>query len=384
MTSQIINLSFPEAFEYGAKKYGLLKGNDKFFSYAFELRDVPRNFIRGTLPEKVYLSAKSSGLCDLLLICNIDESVRLYDSLFLNYDEKNNFLQVVKNFIDYDNKVMKIGGETFNMSGAYVMGILNVTPDSFSDGGKFFNPESALARAEEMILNGADIIDIGGESTRPGSDPVAADEEIKRTVPVIRGILEKHPKAVISIDTTKAETARAALENGAKIVNDVSGGTFEPEIFDAAKEYNAAMIIMHIKGIPKSMQKNIAYNDLVTEVYDFLSAQSEIARGKGIENIIIDPGIGFGKTAANNLELLKRLEEFKGIAPILIGVSRKSFIGKALDLGVDERDFPTAIAESVAIRNGARFIRTHNVANGVKTKNLLNFINNPQAAINYV
>lgn len=386
MITQILNISFPQTYVYCLNKYGLKREEERFYPYAFEIRKVPRNIIRGTLPEKVYLSSKNSELCDLLWNMDIGDSLHIFDSLFSNIDEieRNKYFQVVKNFIDYDNKIIKVGDKAFNLSGVYVMGILNVTPDSFSDGGKYFNPDSAFLRAEEMILNGADIIDIGGESTRPGSEPVSAAEEIKRTVPVIERIIAKYPEAIISIDTTKSETAGAAMESGARIVNDVSGGTFDPEILVTAKKYGAAVILMHIKGVPKSMQQNISYDDVTSEVYDFLFTRTEAAREKGIENIIIDPGIGFGKTTSNNLELIKRLEEFKSIAPILIGVSRKSFLGKILNLGIDERDFPTAIAESVAIRNGARFIRTHNVSNGVILKKLLNYINNPQSAINYV
>ncbi|KAB2843340.1 MAG: dihydropteroate synthase, partial [Melioribacteraceae bacterium] len=202
-------------------------------------------------------------------------------------------------------------------------------------------------------------------------------------IPVIEKIIEQKPEAVISIDTTKSLVAKEALNAGAKIVNDISGGTFDKNILRIVSDFNAAFVIMHIKGTPKSMQQNPYYDDVVSEVYDYLSERVEEADKAGIKNIFIDPGIGFGKRIQDNYELLKRLDEFKSIGyPILIGLSRKSFIGKTLSKNVDERDNPTAIAETIAVKNGARIVRTHNVKNAVEAKKIINFVNNPEQFIN--
>jgi len=243
-----------------------------------------------------------------------------------------------------------------------IMGILNVTPDSFSDGGKYFTIAEAVNYALQMIDEGADIIDIGGESTRPGSQPVAVGDEIKRTIPVIKKILQLRKETIISIDTTKSETAMQALDYGACIINDISGLTFDARMIDIAKQFNAGVVIMHINGSPATMQDNPHYVDVVSEVYEFLRKQTAAAITQGIEKIIIDPGIGFGKRVEDNFELIKRIEEFNTIGkPVMIGLSRKSFIGKELNLNIDERDVATVILETAAVVKSAKIIRTHNV-----------------------
>jgi dihydropteroate synthase len=255
------------------------------------------------------------------------------------------------------------------------MGILNVTPDSFSDGGKYFSTDKAVNNALKMIDEGADIIDIGGESSRPGSNKVGEVEELNRVIPVISEIIKQHPNTTISIDTTKANVAREAVRCGATIVNDISGGTFEPKIFDVVKEFKATIIIMHIKGTPKSMQENPNYDEVVSEVYDYLAAQTRIAEGKGIDKIFIDPGIGFGKRVEDNLSLIERMEDFRSLGfPILIGLSRKSFIGNILNLSVEDRDDITNALNSFVISKGARIIRTHNVKQAVQTCKMFNGI----------
>ena len=269
----------------------------------------------------------------------------------------------------------KIGKRIFDFKFAYVMGILNVTTDSFSDGGNYFDKNKAFGHAIEMLGSGADIIDIGGESTRPGSEPISEEEELNRVIPVIKEILKLKPEAILSIDTTKANVAEEALRNGALIVNDISGGTFDPQIFEVISKYNASMIIMHIKGKPKSMQLSPEYSDVVSEVYEYLLKQSSFAADHGIENIIVDPGIGFGKRLQDNLRLINRLEEFQSLDfPILIGLSRKSFIGNILNLSVDERDNPSNSMNMFALTKGARIIRTHNVKQGIQTCKLFNEI----------
>jgi dihydropteroate synthase len=252
------------------------------------------------------------------------------------------------------------------------MGILNVTPDSFSDGGKYFKKSDAVKRALNMLDEGTDIIDIGGESTRPGSDPVSVEEELNRVIPVIEELMKVKPVAVLSVDTTKSEVARKALKSGAKIINDISGLTFDPELASAAGEFDAALVIMHIKGTPKTMQVNPNYNDIIEEIYEFLYHQVNIAVKSGVKKIFIDPGIGFGKNVEDNLILLNKLGDFKSLGyPILIGVSRKSFLGKIFDLEITERDTITAIAETIAIKNGARIIRTHNIKNAANIRKLI-------------
>ncbi len=245
----------------------------------------------------------------------------------------------------------------------YVMGVLNVTPDSFSDGGKFINTKAAVAQAKQMLADGADIIDIGGESTRPGSDPVTADEEIERVVPVIEQLI-KGTKALISIDTTKAQVAETAIKAGAAMINDISGLRSDQNMARVAAQANVPVCLMHIKGQPKNMQQNPEYSDVMEEVVNYLLEGLEIAQKAGIllEKLIVDPGIGFGKTVEHNLEILKRLRELKALGrPVLVGTSRKSFIGQVLDLPVDQRLEGTAATVALSIVNGADIIRVHDV-----------------------
>ena len=252
------------------------------------------------------------------------------------------------------------------------MGIVNVTPDSFSDGGNYYRTDEAVKHGLLLASQGADIIDIGGESTRPGADPVSVAEELSRTIPVIKALLQKRKDLLISIDTTKSEVAEAALTAGAVIVNDVSGGRFDEKIFKVAAVYNAGFVIMHMKGTPHSMQQNPSYKNVIKDIYNFLEKQVTIAQKYRVKKIFIDPGIGFGKTVEHNYKILSHLDEFKKLGyPLLIGLSRKSFLGKSLGLTIDEIDVPTAIMEAVAISNGASVIRTHNMELGSLTKKLL-------------
>lgn len=261
-----------------------------------------------------------------------------------------------------DFMVYRFGGREFDFSRrTYIMGILNVTPDSFSDGGKYFTVDSAVAHAMKMIEEGADIIDVGGESTRPGSEPVPLEEELRRVIPVIKEIV-KRTDVPVSIDTYKSEVARQALDNGAVIVNDISGLRFDEKMAEIIARYNASVVIMHIKGTPKTMQQNPHYDDVISEIYSYLSDGIAKAQSAGIEQIIIDPGIGFGKRLNDNLEIIRRLREFKSLGyPILIGVSRKSFIGNVLNLPVEERVEGTAGAVAISVWNGANIVRVHDV-----------------------
>lgn len=245
-----------------------------------------------------------------------------------------------------------------------LMGILNVTPDSFSDGGQFQLVENAVARALQMEADGADIIDIGGESTRPGAEPVMLEEELRRTIPVIRELATR-VRAPISIDTTKAEVARQALEAGAEIVNDISGLTFDPEMLEVCRLHDAGICLMHIQGTPQTMQQNPTYVDVVQEVIDFLQQQVDRCLMAGIlpERMCVDPGIGFGKTAEHNLQLLKSVSRLQRDLrrPVLIGHSRKRFLSKILGRSVDERESGT-IGVSIALaEQGVDILRIHDV-----------------------
>lgn len=260
---------------------------------------------------------------------------------------------------------MKIRETKFNWgSKTYLMGILNITPDSFSDGGQFNNLESALTQAQKMVENGADILDIGGQSTRPGAEEISLEQELSRVIPIIKKLREQL-KIPISIDTTKAEVAEAAIQVGADIINDISGGTFDELMLPTAAKLNVPIILMHIRGTPETMQNLTEYEDLIGEILQFFITQIQIAIDCGIDpnNIIIDPGIGFAKNYRQNLELIQRLAEFKHLnLPILVGVSRKSFIGKILDRSnPQERVWGTAAACCSAIATGADILRVHDI-----------------------
>lgn len=243
------------------------------------------------------------------------------------------------------------------------MGVVNVTPDSFYDGGFYFDPARAIERGLVLAAEGADIIDIGGESTRPGSDPVPADEERKRVLSVISALKEK-TAALISIDTTKAEVAEAAIAAGASIVNDISAGRFDPQMFPFVSGSGAGLILMHMKGTPKSMQINPYYEDVLAEVKAFLQERMEAAESFGIqrERLIVDPGIGFGKRLEDNLAILNNLNALADLGrPVLAGISRKSFIGKILNLDPSERLEGTIAAAVVAVLRGASLLRVHDI-----------------------
>ena len=271
--------------------------------------------------------------------------------------------ECIKNY-DRTPEPVKIGSRTFDFSRrTYIMGVLNVTPDSFSDAGLFNDPAAAVERARLMAEEGADIIDIGGESTRPGAAFVSAEEEIRRVVPVIKK-LARDRRMVISIDTRKAKVARAALSAGADMINDVSGLRYDKKMARVAADHKVPVCLMHMKGTPKTMQQKPAYNDLMGEMIGSLSAGIAIAINAGIllEKIIVDPGLGFGKTTVHNLEIVSRLRELKVLGrPILIGPSRKSMIGRVLGLPAGARVEGTAAVVAVAVRNGANLVRVHDV-----------------------
>lgn len=245
----------------------------------------------------------------------------------------------------------------------HVMGILNVTPDSFSDGGKYFKPDFAIQQVKTMLAEGADIIDIGGESTRPGAKDVSVEDELDRVLPVIKAIRE-FSDCLISIDTSKAAVMRKAVSAGANIINDVRA-LQEEQALEAVAELNVPVCLMHMQGEPRSMQTEPVYSDVVSEVKSFLQSRIKACVNAGIkkENIIIDPGFGFGKSLEHNLTLFKALGEFVNMKyPVLVGVSRKSMIGKILnDAGVDDRVYASAVMAALAVQHGVQMLRVHDV-----------------------
>jgi len=256
-------------------------------------------------------------------------------------------------------KEWKLKRHIINFNKPLIMGIVNVTPDSFFDGNKYASTSAALKHAKELIRQGADIIDIGGESSRPGSERVSEEEELKRILPVINAL--KNSKVPVSVDTYKPRVADACLKAGAQIINDISGFK-NPEMIKVVKKHNAAVIVMHMQGTPKNMQKNPVYTDVVREVFEYLEDTVINANNFGITKIAVDPGIGFGKTLEHNLSLIKNLAEFRALGcPILLGASRKSFIGKISNVEIDKRLPGTIATNSYALLNGANILRVHDV-----------------------
>jgi dihydropteroate synthase len=245
-----------------------------------------------------------------------------------------------------------------------IQGVLNVTPDSFSDGGLFFQKEKAVSQGENLAAQGADLVDIGGESTRPYSDPVSSEEEIQRIVPIIRDLVKRIP-IPISVDTYKSDVAKAALDAGASLVNDISALRFDSRLARVIAEYQVPVILMHMQGTPRDMQKKPQYHHLLGDIYQFFAERIDWARNQGIprEHIFIDPGIGFGKTFSQNLSLIKRLDFFQDLdQPIVLGTSRKAFIGHLTGQDPLNRDWGTAATLVVGARQGAHVVRVHNVA----------------------
>ena len=279
-----------------------------------------------------------------------------------------------------DNFSYHIGKKIYDLSSrTHVMGVLNVTPDSFSDGGKFTKTDDAVLHAKQMELEGADFIEVGGASTRPGAEEVSAEEELNRVIPVIK-ILCKELTVPISIDTYRSKVAEEALSAGAVIVNDISGFNMDENMTAVAAKHKATVIAMHMKGTPKDMQNDPKYDNVVTEVAQYFENVMWKANVAGIKQVIIDPGIGFGKTIEHNLALLKHLPDLKRLdSPIMIGFSRKSMIGKILNIDdVNDRHEGTITLNTIAVLNGANIIRVHDVKEGVRTAKMLDAYKNSQ------
>lgn len=261
--------------------------------------------------------------------------------------------------------IFQVNGRDYTLGPrTWIMGVINITPDSFSDGGLYFAEDKALEKGLQLVEEETDIIDIGGESTRPGSEPVSPEEEIRRVIPIITA-LRKRTDTLISIDTTKSEVAHAALDAGADIINDISALCFDPRMASLVAQEDVPVILMHMKGTPKTMQVNPTYEDVLLEVKAFLEESIDKAQASGIkkEKIIIDPGIGFGKRVKHNLTLINNLHILEELErPILIGISRKSFIGTILDSPPEERLEGTIASAILSVINGAHILRVHDVA----------------------
>jgi dihydropteroate synthase len=266
-------------------------------------------------------------------------------------------------------------GWQIDLTTPVVMGILNITPDSFFDGGKFTESDTQLFQAEKMLNEGASIIDLGATSTRPGAGEVTEDEELNRVIPALQSLKKEFPQAIISVDTYRSKVAEIAIENGAHIINDISGGTIDDKMFQTIADLEVPYVLMHIKGTPKNMQNDPQYVDVVQEVKYFFKKQLRKLKNIGVtDNIILDPGFGFGKTLENNYELLKDLSSFTDMGcPILAGISRKSMINKVLNKTPDEALNGTTALNTIALLNGANILRVHDVKEAVEVVRLVEF-----------
>jgi dihydropteroate synthase len=272
-------------------------------------------------------------------------------------------------------KTLNIKGQVLDLSVPAVMGILNITPDSFYDGGYYTGVDQAVARAAQMFSEGATFIDIGGYSSRPGAYDVSAEEELERIIPVVSAVKKTLPEVFISIDTFRAVVAREAVAAGADIINDISGGEMDSEMFQTVAALQVPYILMHMRGTPQTMKGLTAYDDLIQEMIDYFQKKIHILHGLNVKDIILDPGFGFAKTISQNYELLRNLNYFKVLnLPVLAGVSRKSMIHKKLAVPVEESLNGTTVLNTVALMNGAGILRVHDVKEAVQAVKLLNLV----------
>lgn len=271
-----------------------------------------------------------------------------------------------------ESKTLQCGEKLLNLSQPAVMGILNLTPDSFYDGGRYSGLESYISRAGNMISEGAAIIDLGAVSSRPGAKEVSPTEESRRLVPVLRELVKRFPGTIFSVDTYRSEIAKAAFENGASIINDISGGDMDADMVPVMAGLKAAYIFMHMKGIPSTMQVNPVYADVAMEVHDYLSEKLSYLKANGLQHVAADPGFGFGKTIRHNYTLLHSLHKFTDLGvPLLVGLSRKSMIYKLLDIMPDEALNGTTVNQTIALLQGADILRVHDVKEAVEAIRLI-------------
>ncbi|WP_319369945.1 dihydropteroate synthase [uncultured Ilyobacter sp.] len=321
-------------------------------------------------------------MTDLVISANLSQYNRLYHKLVESRMNLKMMAEEIKNtLIKYDSKInpVVIAGQEFDFSKkSYVMGILNITPDSFSDGGKNSSVEKAVKNAKKMVKQGAHIIDIGGESSRPGAEYVSAEKELDRIIPVLERLV-KEIDVPISIDTYKSTVAKECLKRGAHIINDISGLRGDREMAKVISEAGAYCVLMHMQGTPETMQKNPEYDDLIDDLIYELKKSIDIGENAGIEShkIILDPGIGFGKTFEHNLEILNKLDEFRSLGKsILIGASRKKFIGEILESSVDERLEGSLAVAALSVSKGASILRVHDVKETAKVLKVADAIKN--------
>jgi dihydropteroate synthase len=259
-------------------------------------------------------------------------------------------------------KTINCKGKLLDLSTPKIMGILNVTPDSFFDGGRYNSVDNALFQVEKMLGEGADIIDVGGMSSRPGAEVISTEEELRRVIPIVKAIQMRFSDAILSIDTVKAEVAKQAIEAGGRLVNDISAGQFDAQLYETVARLNVPYFLMHMNGTPKTMQHNPEYDNVVTHVTDFFIREVGILRALGVKDIILDVGFGFGKTIEHNYQLLKKLQDFKIFdLPLLVGVSRKSMIYKFLDIEPESALNATSALHFLALQNGGNLLRVHDV-----------------------
>ena len=271
---------------------------------------------------------------------------------------------------------LNCGGVLLDVSAPVVMGILNVTPDSFFDGGKFNDETDILKQAEKMLAEGASIIDIGAVSTKPGSIGISEAEELNRLIPVVKLINKHFPKAVVSVDTYRSQVAIRAVDSGAAIINDISGGEFDKNMFATIARLQVPYVMMHIQGTPETMQQNPVYENVTLELLRYFVTKLEQLRNLGVKDCIIDPGFGFGKTVEHNYELLASLRTFETLdCPILIGVSRKAMINKVLNTTPENALNGTTVVNTVALMNGARILRVHDVKEAMQAVKIINKLN---------
>lgn len=273
-----------------------------------------------------------------------------------------------------DNFVIRCGNRLLDLSKAVVMGVLNMTPDSFYDGGRFNSSDEGLRQTEKMLAEGASIIDVGGQSSRPKAKRLSEADEMARVIPVIRKIKQNFPEAIISIDTFQSVVAEAAIYAGAEMVNDISGGILYPEMFEIAGRLQTPYILMHMQGTPETMQENPVYENVVKEVMDFFQERINLLRKENVKDIIIDPGFGFGKTTEHNYRLLKNLHVFKIFGlPLMAGISRKSMINRVLEIKPEGALNGTSVLNLLALQQGAKILRVHDVKEAIEVIKLFEY-----------
>lgn len=394
--NRILSIKKPEDIKEELKKIGVTSGGiismaPKANSVALKLKNIKvgaANIIKQDMLSIGGDTAVSRGVVDgkvkksdIIILGNLHKIKLLLKKL--SHQDIFEIPQICKSIenliqieVEFSTKKLTARKYILPLDRTLIMGILNVSPDSFYDGGKYSTLDSALFQIEKMVKDGADIIDIGGESTRPYSEKISVEEEISRVIPIIEKCVSNFD-IPISVDTYKSEVAKSALQTGVHIVNDISALRFDKKMASTIAKYqDVPVILMHIKGTPKNMQDNPTYDDVVEEILDYLAESINIAEDAGIngENIIIDPGIGFGKRVEDNVKIIQKISEFRSLdKPILLGCSNKSFIGKILDAEKNDRLEGTFAANSFGILNGVNIIRVHEVAQHKKLVQMLDY-----------